>query len=350
MLAYGTRSRACPSANSSTWPGRQPPDATEERARRPGRSARSSTGAGWPRRARRRRARSRARPWLRTPNASLPSRIAYTSGFTPSGSRTRNSLRARPVEQREREDAVEPGREADALVLVEVGEDLGVAVRVQPVAAGQHARRGARGSCRSRRCRRRPRSRPRWSSVARRPARPGSPAGGCRGRRRRRRRSPSPSGPRWTIVSVIARISSSSPKPHVPAIPHIRPARSDRHREGRSRSSRPSTAVTSIFSSSSRCRAALPSSRGGRREHLLDRGHRHVVLVLGEVPHEPVAPLLVVGVAAAGGRDEHRGHPEHRRLRRHRGRLAHHELGVRDQVVDVLHRARAPRRSREVGR
>ncbi len=45
---------------------------------------------------------------------------------------------ARPVEQREREDAVEPGRERDPLVLVEMGQDLGVAVGGQPVPAGQH--------------------------------------------------------------------------------------------------------------------------------------------------------------------------------------------------------------------
>jgi len=44
---------------------------------------------------------------------------------------------ARPVEQREREDSVEPGREPDPLVLVEMGQDLGVAVGGQPVAAGQ---------------------------------------------------------------------------------------------------------------------------------------------------------------------------------------------------------------------
>ena len=75
--------------------------------------------------------------------------------------------------------------------------------------------------------------------------------------------------------------------------------------ERATRSSRSSTAVTSIFSASRRCRAACQRGRG-RGEYLLDRGQRHVVLVLGEVPDQAVAPLLVVGVAAAGGRDEHR--------------------------------------------
>ena len=45
---------------------------------------------------------------------------------------------AAPVVQGEREDPVEPGGERDPLVLVEVGQDLGVAVGGQPVPAGQH--------------------------------------------------------------------------------------------------------------------------------------------------------------------------------------------------------------------
>ena len=56
------------------------------------------------------------------------------------------------------------------------------------------------------------------------------------------------------------------------------------------------------------------------------------------MPDQPVAPLLVVGVAPSGGGDEHRRHPEHGRLRGHGGRLSHDQPGVGDQVVDLLHR------------
>ena len=61
-------------------------------------------------------------------------------------------------------------------------------------------------------------------------------------------------------------------------------------------------------------------------------------LVLGEVAHQAVAALLVVGVPAAGGGDEHGGDAEDRCLGRHGGRLADHQLGVGQEVVDVLDR------------
>ncbi len=79
--------------------------------------------------------------------------------------------------------------------------------------------------------------------------------------------------------------------------------------------------------------AELPRRIG---EQLLDGRDRVVVPVLGEVPHEPVATFLVVGVAATGGRDHHGRHTEHRGLRRHRRRLADDHLCVGEQVVDVL--------------
>ena len=146
-------------------------------------------GAGSPR-----PARPATRPLARTalasePNASRSPARAYTSGLTPSGSRTTKSVPAPPVEEREREDPVESVGEADALVLVEVGEELGVAGRVQLVAARQHelAQLGvvvdlAVVDDDHRTVFVRHRLEP--------PARPGSPGAGCRGTRRRRRRSP----------------------------------------------------------------------------------------------------------------------------------------------------------------
>ena len=126
------------------------------------------------------------------------------------------------VEEREAEDAVEPGDEPDALVLVEVGEDLGVAASCAACAPARAPAGAARGSCRSRRCRRRRRSRPRSSSAASRRA-----TSWIASRRFPRHtpsptKKPSPSGPRWMIVLVIARIRPASPNPYVPAIPHIR--------------------------------------------------------------------------------------------------------------------------------
>ena len=120
---------ARPSVNSSTWPGGRRRMPRKKRARRRVRSARSSTGAGSPRRARRRRDRSRAPPWPRSRTPAWSPRTAYTTGLTPSGSRTTNSLRRRRSNNAKAKMPLSSGRELDALVLVEVGEDLGVAVR-----------------------------------------------------------------------------------------------------------------------------------------------------------------------------------------------------------------------------
>ena len=67
---------------------------------------------------------------------AVPDRVHQ--GLHPERVPDQEELAARPVEQGEGEDPVEPGRERDPLVLVEVGQDLGVAVGPQLVAAGQH--------------------------------------------------------------------------------------------------------------------------------------------------------------------------------------------------------------------
>src|SRR5258708_17532290 len=141
------------------------------------------------------------------------------------------------------------------------------------------------------------------------------------------------------MVSVIARISSSSPKPHVPAIPHTGVtspghASSGPREGGVEVVDHPRGDVELLAEETLACSPPRVRWLG---EYLLDCGQGQVVLILCEMPDEPVAPLLVVGVAPSRGRDEDRGHAKHRSLRRHRGRLSHHEPGMGDQVVNLIH-------------
>ena len=93
---------------------------------------------------------------------------------------------AGPVEQGEREDPVEPGRASRSPRPRTGGAGSRCRSGWSAGARGPAPARAARGSCRSRRCTRRPRSRPRWPSAGRRPARPGSRACGYRGGPNRR--------------------------------------------------------------------------------------------------------------------------------------------------------------------
>src|SRR5258708_17870400 len=141
------------------------------------------------------------------------------------------------------------------------------------------------------------------------------------------------------MVSVIARISSSSPKPHVPAIPHTGVtspghASSGPREGGLEVVDHPRGDVDLLAEETLPCSPPRVRWLG---EYLLDCGQGQVVLILCEMPDEPVAPLLVVGVAPSRGRDEDRGHAKHRSLRRHRGRLSHHHPGLGAQAANLTH-------------
>jgi len=67
---------------------------------------------------------------------AIPDRVHQ--GLHPERVPDQEQRAAGPVEQGEREDPVEPGGAGDPLVLVQVRQDLGVAVGGQPVPAAQH--------------------------------------------------------------------------------------------------------------------------------------------------------------------------------------------------------------------
>ena len=73
------------------------------------------------------------------------------------------------VPERDREHPAQPPREVEPVLLVEVDEHLGVAVRAEAVARALELGAQLRGSCRARRSGRRASSRPRSRSAGRRP-------------------------------------------------------------------------------------------------------------------------------------------------------------------------------------
>src|SRR5262245_8327498 len=115
-------------------------------------------------------------------------------------------------------------------------------------------------------------------------------------------KKPSPSGPRCAMVSVMARTSSASPKPTVPAMPHIsrsrrRPASLGLPEPGLEVVHHPRGHVDLLGQQLLACPRAEGAGVVGQQ--LLCGRDGLVEPVLGEVAHEAVATLLVVGVAPA---------------------------------------------------
>src|SRR6478672_11888139 len=101
------------------------------------------------------------------------------------------------------------------------------------------------------------------------------------------------------MVLVMPRSSSSVPNPRVPAMPHMSacPLRGGWAEPPVEVVDHPPGNIDLLREQSlSRLRAPYPW--GAVREARRDGTERTPQVVLGEVPHQPVAALLVVGIAA----------------------------------------------------